>query len=124
MKQRSLFSKPKETAVEKPKIKKGPKLVSKKQFNSKNIIALINRRERQILVHSYLYYERDANLISDSMYDKISVELVELISKHKHEFEKSAYYYEFINFDGNTGFDLNYKMADIAHVADHLLKIS
>ena len=40
-----------------------------------NIIALIRRRRRQILVHSCLYYKLDTNLITDEEFDKWCGEL-------------------------------------------------
>ena len=53
-------------------------------------LVLINRRERQILVHSCLYYQFNENLIQDHVYDAWSKELVELIQTHKEEFKRSV----------------------------------
>lgn len=54
-------------------------------------LAKINQRERQILVHAYLYYKMNKNLISDDKYDQWSFELDELIKKYPDLFKKSAY---------------------------------
>ena len=52
-------------------------------------LELINRRERQILVHSCLYYQFNENLIQDHVYDAWSKELAELIQSHKEEFKSN-----------------------------------
>lgn len=68
--------------------------------------SLINRRQRQILVHSCLYYQFNENLIQDHVYDAWSKELAELIQSHKEEFKRSVYYAAFKDYDGCSGFDL------------------
>lgn len=79
--------------------------------------------QRVVLVHSILYYELNTTVISDSDFDLLSKQLVEL-QRHasKEELEKSQYYYVFYDFDGTTGFDLwhRLKVSD----KDYLLKIS
>jgi hypothetical protein len=47
-----------------------------------NITALIIRRRRQFLVHSFLYYMLDESIIDDTTYDRWCVELVNLQRKH------------------------------------------
>lgn len=42
------------------------------------ILALINRRRRQILVHSFLYYRMNTSIIPDSTYDEWARDLAEL----------------------------------------------
>ena len=69
--------------------------------------------QRVILVHSTLYYELNTTVISDSEFDLLSKQLLHLQSKAKEEeLEKSQYYYVFYDFDGNTGFDLWYRLKD------------
>ena len=46
------------------------------------ILELITRRERQILVHSYIYYELNTNLISDATFDEWAKELAQLIKNN------------------------------------------
>lgn len=72
------------------------------------ILALINRRQRQILVHSCIYYKFDSNLITDHEYDALSRELAQLIQDYPKEFKASAYYEVYIGYDGCSGFDLPY----------------
>lgn len=72
------------------------------------MLALINRRERQILLHSCIYYEIDKNIISDYQFDMWSKELVELMEAYPNEFKASEYYSEFKEFTGSSGAFLNY----------------
>ena len=71
-----------------------------------NIIDKISFRERQILIHSYLYYHLNQNVISDAKYDKLSYGLVDMMKQHPKEFKQSEYADYFRDFDGTTGFDL------------------
>ena len=50
-------------------------MTTSKQTKEQQILAKINQRERQILVHAYLYYKNNQNLISDDKYDKWSFEI-------------------------------------------------
>ena len=69
--------------------------------------------QRVILVHSTLYYELNTTVISDSEFDFLSKQLVELQKQvSKEELEKSQYYYVFYDFDGSTGFHLWYRLKD------------
>lgn len=72
----------------------------------------ISFRERQILIHSYLYYHEDTNVISDKMYDKLSYGLVDIMNKYPDEFKASDYASCFLGFDGTTGFDLIDKLTE------------
>lgn len=85
------------------------------------ILELITRRERQILVHSYIYYDLNTNLISDSTYDEWSKELAQLIKDNPEEFKKSENYQGFKGFDGSTGMDLPYREQKVEAVALGLL---
>ena len=85
-------------------------------------LELINRRERQILVHSFLYYQLNENIISDHTFDAWSKELVELKEKYPEELVESAYAKEFDDFDGSSGFDLPYYCPNIQAVGFRLLK--
>ena len=118
MAQRTLFSRPSGPKVSKP-IKRRPKVPL-----DRKILELINRRQRQILVHSNLYYRQNVNLITDGQYDKWSHQLYDLIQAHPNEFRKSAWYEAFRTFDGNTGMGLPYTDPWVEGTAQHLLKIS
>ena len=84
---------------------------------------IISFLQRHIIVHSILYYELNTTVISDSEFDLLSKQLLHLQSKAKEEeLEKSQYYYVFYDFDGNTGFDLWYRLKDSDK--EYLLSIS
>lgn len=86
-----------------------------------DVLELITRRQRQLLVHSYLYYELNTNMISDSLYDEWSRELAELVKGNPKEFKKSENYYGFKDFDGSTGMDLPYREPKVEAIALGLL---
>lgn len=67
---------------------------------------LINRRRRQILIHSYLYYRRAENIIDDYTYDMWSKELADLQEKYPDIAKECVYANDFKDFDGSSGFDL------------------
>ncbi len=89
------------------------------------IQSLINRRERQILVHSYIYYEKDTNLISDDQWSAWAFELAELRDKYPKEFNKSPYAWVFDDFDPSSGYYLEhaYIRPEIVSRAEYLLKV-
>ena len=60
--------------------------------------------QRFIIVHSVLYYEKDASKISDKDFDKACKTYLNNINKV--DIEDTDYGYMFEDFDGNTGFDL------------------
>ena len=63
--------------------------------------------QRQIIVHSILYYQMDVNVLSDKDFDQISKQLLELKkSMNVEEYHETEYFYCFKDFDGNTGFYL------------------
>ncbi|MCV4329250.1 hypothetical protein OH542_21375 [Bacillus velezensis] len=88
----------------------------------RSLIEIISQRRRQILVHSYLYYQLNTNVVSDCQYDKWMKELVELQKKYPDESAKSAYADEFKGFDGSTGFDLPFIYPEIQTAGLSLLK--
>lgn len=75
----------------------------KKDFTN---VERINLLERWILFHSYVYYELNDNIVSDTVYDKNAHILAKAIKKYPRSFSKSRYKRFFENFDGNTGMDL------------------
>lgn len=70
----------------------------------------ISALQRYIIVHSYLYYERNENVISDGQFDKEAKQLVKLQNEYPQEAKKSDYWYVFEGFDGSTGFDLYHNL--------------
>lgn len=70
------------------------------------ILDLINRKERQMLVHSCLYYQLDKNIWSDKHFDKNAYELRDLIKQYPEEAKKAEWSVHFRDWDGTTGFHL------------------
>ena len=89
-----------------------------------NIEELINRRRRQLTVHSFLYYQLNTNIISDSTFDAWSKSLVDLQTKYPEIAAKCVYAAEFEEFDGSTGFNLPYHYPEIQSTGHKLLKIA
>jgi NAD-dependent DNA ligase adenylation domain len=87
------------------------------------ILELINRRKRQILVHSFLYYQLNESIISDHTFDAWCNELVKLLKDYPEEAKQSIYYEEFKDFDGSSGFDLPFHYPEIQNTGYKILKI-
>lgn len=77
----------------------------------KNSLEYVEFLRRYTLVHSYIYYEKDFNVISDEVYDKKARELVLLQQMPSNQC--GMYYDVFANFDGSTGFDLYHKLNEV-----------
>lgn len=85
---------------------------------------LINRRERQILVHSCIYYVYNDNIISDETWSKWAKELEDLIRTYPEIFEQTELKEDFRDFDHSTGFNLNMRQPWVMSTAEYLLQIS
>lgn len=64
--------------------------------------------QRTILIHSYLYYEKDNSIWTDKKYDEVARQLTNIQEEHTIKWikNKTQYGYCFYDFDGTTGFDL------------------
>jgi hypothetical protein len=88
-----------------------------------DITSLINRRRRQILVHSVIYYEFNENLISDSTWSKWAAELDELHKKYP-EIARGCFMADaFSDFDPSSGFNLPLNDSWAVNKAKQLLNI-
>lgn len=67
---------------------------------------LINRRRRQVLVHSVIYYRMNDNIIDDHTWTKWAMELADLQEKYPDIAKNCCYAEEFEDFDGSSGFNL------------------
>lgn len=63
----------------------------------------IQQRRLQILIHSYLYYEKDVTIISDACWSKWARELVELQNTYPDIAKHVIYSEDFTDFDGSSG---------------------
>lgn len=75
-------------------------------MDEEKIAALINRRRRQVLVHSIIYYKMDKNLIPDNAWTEWGAELEELQARYPEIAAKTPYAKEFKDFDHSTGYSL------------------
>lgn len=66
--------------------------------------------QRYIIVHSYIYYELNNNVISDKQYDAKSKELVWYKNEHPELWKSSMYYKQFADYTGATGFTLYHEL--------------
>lgn len=76
---------------------------------------LIKRRRRQILVHSYIYYILNDNIITDSQWSAWAEELEQLQKDYPQESSEVELYEEFKKFDHSTGANLDYSNCDWVH---------
>ncbi len=83
-------------------------LFDKKQLNNKqdDITGKINRRRRQILVHSAIYYRYNNNLVSDKTFDDWCMELVSLHNQYPVESSKAVFQDVYKDWTGFSGYDL------------------
>lgn len=89
------------------------------------VACLIERRRRQILVHSIHYYRLDSSLIPDATYDAWAQELIRLQAEHPEISESVAYHRDaFRNFTSSTGYDLPLDDERANRVARDLLTYS
>ncbi|MBX0320256.1 DNA ligase LigA-related protein [Shouchella clausii] len=82
---------------------------------------LINRRRRQIMIHSCIYYAMDKSIISDHTYDQWCKELAELQAKYPETAAKCVYAKEFQTFDGSSGYDLPTHYFEVISTARRLV---
>lgn len=68
------------------------------------IMELIGRRRRQIIVHSVIYYRFNNNLIADHTFDRWCKELVDLQDNYPDLADNVVFSAEFKGFRGETGF--------------------
>ncbi|AOZ63752.1 DNA ligase [Rhodococcus phage Weasels2] len=69
----------------------------------------INRLRRAMVVHSYIYYKLNRNIISDAEFDARAMQLVKLQADYPEISESVPYELEaFRDFEGSTGFNLPY----------------
>ena len=83
----------------------------------------IKQRRRQMLVHSYLYYELDENIVADSKWSKWAFELAELQKQYPEESNEVEYAELFRDWNGSSGADLKYD-EKIIECANRILALS
>lgn len=63
----------------------------------------IRQRRRQMLVHSYIYYELNQNIVDDHTWAKWAKELQQLQQDYPEESKRVEEYEQFQNWDGSSG---------------------
>lgn len=63
----------------------------------------IRQRRRQMLVHSYIYYELNENIVSDATWAKWAKELEQLQKAYPKESEEVEEYEQFKDWNGSSG---------------------
>ena len=92
-------------------------------FNGKDleVAELILRRRFQMMVHSYLYYDCNTNLISDREFDMWGRELVQLQTDYPDIAKQVEYAEAFEDWDATTGFHLP-RNEQIKRIGQRLLR--
>lgn len=88
-----------------------------------DIKALINRRRRQILIHSFIYYRLNSNIWTDEKFDSACNELVRLQAEYPQIAETCAYHEYFEGFDGSSGFDLPLHLPEVVEMGQKVLRL-
>lgn len=63
----------------------------------------IKQRRRQMLIHSYLYYEKNVNIISDTKWSNWATELAQLQRDYPEESKQVEFYSMFQDWNGSSG---------------------
>lgn len=88
-------------------------MISMYEFKLMPIQDRVNFLQRFIIVHSYIYYELNDNVISDRFYDEKSRELARYKDEYPELWKSSEYYKQFgDDYNGCTGFTLYYDLDD------------
>jgi hypothetical protein len=59
-----------------------------------------------LVVHSYIYYELNINIVTDSTFDDNCKQFMAISKSDKQAFKNHKLYYIMYDFDGSTGFHL------------------
>ena len=81
----------------------------------------IQQRRLQMLVHSYIYYDLNENIVSDSKWAEWANELKDLQETYPDIAKTVPYRQGFENWDASTGAFLPYTNLNIVDIATRLL---
>lgn len=82
----------------------------------------IRQRRLQMLVHSYIYYELNENIVDDNTWAKWGKELMDLQEKYPEEAAKVEYADQFKDWDASSGAFLSFDKK-VKSTATHLLNM-
>lgn len=66
----------------------------------------LERKQRQLIVHSFIYYVLDENIWYDVEYDRLAIEVEN--QKNKGEWKNSKFYSVFKDYTSATGLNLTH----------------
>lgn len=92
-------------------------------MTDEQILDLINRRERQMLIHSYLYYKMDKSIWTDAQFDTLGRELKGLIEMNPEIAKQAEWELYFRDWDATTGYHLPLDCPWVTNAAGKLLEI-
>ena len=90
--------------------------------NMKEIKAKIRQRRSQMLVHSYLYYQKDEPIVSDDTWQKWANELRDLQDQYPKQCLIGFFDREFFGWTGDTGMHLPLSNPYVINKAERVLK--
>lgn len=73
---------------------------------NQDIVAKIQQRRKQMILHSIIYYRFGDGIVSDKTFDKWAYELKDLQKHYPEESKKVVHYELFKDWDGSTGYHL------------------
>lgn len=84
--------------------------------------------QRKILLNCIAYYMYNLSPLSDKDYDGLAHQLLYLSREYTGDILNTRYGYAMHDFDGNTGFDLFYRLTDddqqyLLDITRHTLKV-
>ena len=88
------------------------------------VLELMVRRRRQLLIHSYIYYGRGTSLISDRQWDRWARELERLNAEYPVLAGTGDFAGAFHKFTSASGYYLSYQSGWVVRAAEHLLMIA
>ena len=74
--------------------------------NLQTVAEKILQRRLQMIVHSYIYYVLNDNIVSDAVWMRWAKELEKMQKEHPEEAKKVKFAGLFSDWDGSTGFHL------------------
>ena len=97
--------------------------VKKPSTLDETIAAKIKQMRLSILLHSYLYYEKNVNIISDARWSEIAHELAKMQIDYPNVSKAVRFYEMFKDWKGDSGANLQYDDALISkayHLCNYL----
>lgn len=95
---------------------------SKEELKTK-IQSKIRQRRSQMLVHSYIYYVLDDNIVSDDKWQQWANELRDLQNQYPEYCKIKFFDREFSDWNGDTGAMLPFKNEYVIHKSNYIYNL-